>query len=55
MTRIPLSGMKIVLLGGDRRELVLAEKLLEKGAALTLTGFPQEGLLPSAADSLRVF
>ncbi len=44
-----LSAMKIVLLGGDQREIILAETLLEMGASVTLVGFSHKVVPPGAA------
>jgi len=49
MVKIPLSGLKTVIFGGDRRESILAQKLLEKGASVTMIGFSGETVPPSAA------
>ncbi|MGE5415341.1 MAG: dipicolinate synthase subunit DpsA, partial [Acidobacteriota bacterium] len=39
-----LSGIKITVLGGDDRELVLVAKLVTLGATVTVVGFPREKL-----------
>lgn len=35
-----LTGLKIAVLGGDDRELVLVPELIKRGAAITVVGFP---------------
>ena len=37
-----LSGIKIVVLGGDDRELILANELVRMGATVAVCGFPRE-------------
>lgn len=37
-----LSGVKIAVLGGDDRELILAAELVTLGATVTVAGFPRE-------------
>lgn len=37
-----LSGIKIAVLGGDERELILAAELVKMGATVAIAGFPKE-------------
>lgn len=37
-----LSGVKIAVLGGDDRELILVDELVKMGATVVVTGFPRE-------------
>ncbi len=37
-----LSGIKIAIIGGDDRELILTAELVKMGATVTVAGFPQE-------------
>ncbi len=37
-----LSGIKIAVLGGDERELILAAELVKMGATVAIAGFPNE-------------
>lgn len=37
-----LSGIKIAVIGGDDRELILVEELVRRGATVAVTGFPKE-------------
>lgn len=37
-----LSGIKIAVVGGDDRELILVEELVRRGATVVVTGFPRE-------------
>ncbi len=37
-----LSGIKIAVIGGDDRELILVEELVRRGATVVVTGFPKE-------------
>ncbi len=43
-----LSGLKIAVLGGDARELVLIAELVNMGATVAVVGFPEEMVLPGA-------
>jgi len=46
-----LEGVRIALLGGDEREVILARTLLRSGAVLVLAGYPE---LPGLERALRV-
>ena len=37
-----LSGLKIAVLGGDERELILVNELVRMGATVVVCGFPRE-------------
>jgi dipicolinate synthase subunit A len=37
-----LSGIKIAILGGDKRELILVSELVKMGATVVVAGFPKE-------------
>lgn len=37
-----LSGIKIAVIGGDDRELILVEELVRRGATVAVSGFPKE-------------
>ena len=37
-----LSGIKIAVLGGDERELILVSELVKRGATVVVAGFPRE-------------
>lgn len=43
-----LSGIKIAVLGGDDRELILVGELVKMGATVAAAGFPKERLCPGA-------
>jgi len=43
-----LSGIKIAVLGGDERELILVGKLVQMGATVAVSGFPREKIGPGA-------
>ena len=43
-----LSGLKIAVIGGDDRELILVEELVRRGATVAVTGFPKEMVCPGA-------
>jgi dipicolinate synthase subunit A len=43
-----LSGIKIAVLGGDDRELILASQLVKMGATVVVAGFPKEMLVHGA-------
>lgn len=43
-----LAGLKIGVVGGDDRELVLIAGLIEMGAKVVVAGFPQDKLVPEA-------
>ena len=49
-----LSGVKIAVLGGDDRELILASELVTLGATVTVIGFPRERLKHGAFISKTV-
>ena len=42
-----LSGIKIAVLGGDDRELILVNELVKMGAAVVVAGFPRDKLAPN--------
>lgn len=46
-----LDGVRVAVLGGDEREVILVSALLERGADVTLAGYPP---LPRLADARRV-
>jgi len=43
-----LSGIKIAVLGGDDRELILISELVKMGATVVVAGFPKEKISPGA-------
>lgn len=43
-----LSGIKIAVLGGDDRELILVGELVKMGATVAAVGFPKEKVCPGA-------
>ncbi|MFA7147354.1 MAG: dipicolinate synthase subunit DpsA [Syntrophomonadaceae bacterium] len=43
-----LSGVKIAVLGGDERELILVNELVKMGATVVVTGFPRDKIGPGA-------
>jgi dipicolinate synthase subunit A len=43
-----LSGVKIAVLGGDDRELILVSELVKMGATVAVAGFPQDSIGPGA-------
>ncbi len=43
-----LSGVKIAVLGGDDRELILISELVKMGATLAVAGFPREKVVQGA-------
>lgn len=43
-----LSGIKIAVLGGDDRELILVSELVKMGATVAVVGFPQDKIGPGA-------
>ena len=43
-----LSGVKIAILGGDDRELILISELVKMGATLVVAGFPKEKIVQGA-------
>ena len=43
-----LSGVKIAVLGGDDRELILISELVKMGATLAVAGFPREKITQGA-------
>lgn len=43
-----LSGLKVAVLGGDARELILVAKLVKMGATVVVAGFPREMISPGA-------
>lgn len=43
-----LSGIKIAVLGGDERELILINELVKMGATVAVAGFPLEKIGPGA-------
>lgn len=43
-----LSGLKIAVLGGDDRELILANELVKMGATVVVAGFPRDKVGPGA-------
>ena len=43
-----LSGIKIAVLGGDERELILVGELVKMGATVAVAGFPREKIGPGA-------
>lgn len=43
-----LSGVKIAILGGDDRELILISELVKMGATLVVAGFPKEKIVHGA-------
>lgn len=43
-----LSGVKITVLGGDERELILVSELVKMGATVVVAGFPQDKISPGA-------
>lgn len=43
-----LSGIKIAVLGGDDRELILANELVKMGATVVVAGFPKDKVGPGA-------
>ena len=59
MQQRPLTGLDVAIIGGDRREVVLAEEFIKKGAKVWLYGFAQYKLpinklikqgIPAGAD-----
>ena len=49
-----LSGVKIAVLGGDDRELILISELVTLGATVTVVGFPREKIKHGAFISKSV-
>ena len=49
-----LSGVKIAVLGGDDRELILIAELVTLGATVTVVGFPREKIKHGAFISKTV-
>ena len=43
-----LSGVKIAVLGGDERELILVNELVKMGATVVVAGFPRDKIGPGA-------
>lgn len=43
-----LSGVKIAVLGGDDRELILVKELVKMGATLVVVGFPRDKIVQGA-------
>jgi len=43
-----LSGIKIAVLGGDNRELILVSELVKMGATVVVVGFPKDMIGPGA-------
>ncbi|HBQ26178.1 MAG TPA: dipicolinic acid synthetase subunit A, partial [Syntrophomonas sp.] len=43
-----LSGVKIAVLGGDERELILVSELVKMGATVVVAGFPRDKIGPGA-------
>ncbi|HWP96170.1 MAG TPA: dipicolinate synthase subunit DpsA [Syntrophomonadaceae bacterium] len=49
-----LSGLKVAVLGGDARELILVAELVKMGATVVVAGFPRDMIGPGAFTAASV-